>query len=89
MPDCIIKVINDWGNSQKNTDFKNKVEFWDRLKQKFDRENDDLDVFNGKIEVEPVSNYPHKLVEIPGVRLESNLQPENGAVQEEPVPLML
>ena len=29
MPDSVIQVINDWGKSQKNTDFKNKLEFWD------------------------------------------------------------
>ena len=56
MPDRVIKVINDWGKSQKNGDFKNKLEFWDRLKQKFDWKNEDLDVSNGKVEVEPVSN---------------------------------
>ena len=36
LPDCIIQVIKEWGKSQKNTDFKNKLEFWDRLKQKYD-----------------------------------------------------
>ena len=29
MPDSVIQIINDWGGSQKNTDFKNKLEFWD------------------------------------------------------------
>ena len=43
---------------------------------------------NGKVEVEPVINYPHIPAEIPGVRLESDLQPENGAVQDKPVPSM-
>ena len=28
MPDSVIWVINDWDKSQKNTDFKNKLEFW-------------------------------------------------------------
>ena len=35
MPDSVIKIINDWGKSQKNADFKNKLEFCDRLKQKY------------------------------------------------------
>ena len=35
MPDSMIKMINDWGKSQKNADFRNKLEFWDRLKQKY------------------------------------------------------
>ena len=29
MTDSVIKVINDWGKSQKNMDFKNQLEFWD------------------------------------------------------------
>ena len=28
MPDSVIQVINNWGKSQKNTDFKNKLELW-------------------------------------------------------------
>ena len=61
MLDHVIKVVNDWGKLQKNVNFKNRLEFWDRLKQKHDWENEDLDVFDGKVEVEPVSNYPHIL----------------------------
>ena len=55
MPDSVIQVINDWGKARKNTDFKNKLEFWDRLKQKHDWENEDLDLGNGKVEEELVS----------------------------------
>ena len=36
MPTSIIQVVNNWGKSQKNADFKNKLEFWDRLNQKYD-----------------------------------------------------
>ena len=54
MPDSVIHVINNWGKSQKNTDFKNKLEFWDRLKNKYDWENEDLDLGNGKVEEELV-----------------------------------
>ena len=75
MPDRVINVINDWGKSQENTEFKNKLEFWDCPRKKYDWENEDLDVSDGKVEVEPVSNFPHKPVEIPGVRIESDLQP--------------
>ena len=64
MIDCVIKVINNWGKSQKNTNFKNRLEFWDRLKQKFDWEEEDLDMSNSKVEVEPVSNYPRIPAEI-------------------------
>ena len=36
MPTSIIQVVKNWGKSQKNADFNNKFEFWDRLKQKYD-----------------------------------------------------
>ena len=26
MPDSVIKIINDWGKSQKNADFKSKLD---------------------------------------------------------------
>eukprot|EP00957_Ditylum_brightwellii_P106127 8095822-Ditylum_brightwellii.AAC.1 len=32
MPDSVIEVINNWGKSHKNEDFRNKLEFCDRLK---------------------------------------------------------
>ena len=32
MPERGIKVVNDWGKSQKTAGFKNKLEFWDRKK---------------------------------------------------------
>ena len=57
IPDSVIQVINDWGKSQKNTDFKNKLEFWDRLKNKYDWENEDLDLGDGKVEEELVSPF--------------------------------
>ena len=59
MPTSIIQVINNWGKSQKNTNFTNKLEFWDRLKQRYDWENDDLDVTEGKVDSERVSQHMH------------------------------
>ena len=88
MPDSVIKVINDWGKSQTNADFKNKLEFWDRLKQKYDWENDDLDTDNGKVEEELVSPFTEIPAEILGVRLETHAQPDTGAIQAPPVPTM-
>ena len=67
---------------QNNAGFKNKLELWDRTKNKYDWENEDLDVSDGKVEVEPVNAYPHIPAEIPGVLMEYNLQPDEGAVQE-------
>ena len=52
MPDSGIQVINDWGKSQKNTDFKNKLEFRDQMKNKYEWENEDLDLEDGKVKEE-------------------------------------
>ena len=58
MSERVIKVINDWGKSQKTAGFKNKLEFWYNMKNKYDWENEDLDVSDGKVEVKPVNAYP-------------------------------
>ena len=88
MPTSIIQVIKNWGKSQKNADFKNKLDFWDRLKQKYDWENDDLDVTEGKVDSDCVSQHMHIPAEISGVRMEAHLQPEIGDIQAPPVPTM-
>ena len=67
IPDRVIKIINNWVKSQKNAGFKNKLEFWYRMKNIYDWENEYLDVSDGKVEVEPVNSYPHIPAEIPGV----------------------
>eukprot|EP00957_Ditylum_brightwellii_P165894 12630193-Ditylum_brightwellii.AAC.1 len=79
MPDSIIEVINNWGKSKKKKNFRNKLEFWDRLKQKYSWVNDDLDLEYGKVEEEIVSNLTHISTEIPGVRMASNVRPDDGA----------
>ena len=73
MPTSIIQVINNWGKSQKNAGFKNKLELWDRLKQKYDWENDDLDVTEGKVYSEHVIQHMHIPAEIPGLRMEAHV----------------
>jgi hypothetical protein len=88
MPDSIIEVINNWGKSQKNEDFRNKLKFWDYLKQKYSWENDDLDLGYGKVEEELVSNFTHIPAEIPGVHMASHVQPDDGAIEAPPVPKM-
>ena len=85
MPDIVIQVINDWGKSQKNTDFKNKLEFWDRLKQKYYWENEDLDLGDSKVEEELVSQFTHIPAKIPGVRMAAHVKPDTGAVEAPPV----
>ena len=59
MPTSKIQVINNLGKSQKNADYKNKLELWYRLKQKYDWENDYLDVAEGKFDSERVSQHMH------------------------------
>ena len=41
---------------------------------------------DGKFEVEPVNAYPHIPAEIPGVLMEYDLQPDEGAVQVTTIP---
>ena len=88
MTTSIIQVINNWVKSHKNADFNNKLGFWDPLKQKYDLENDDLDVTEVKVDSERVSQHMHIPAEIPGVHMESYVQPDIGAIQAPPVPTM-
>ena len=67
MPERVIKIIKDMGKSSNNLGFKNKLELWDRTKNKYNWENEDLYVSDGKVKVEPVNFYPHIPAEIPGV----------------------
>ena len=67
MPERAIKIINDWGELQKNSGFNNKLEFWDRMKKIYHWENEDVYMSDGKYEVEPVNVYPHIPSEIAGV----------------------
>jgi hypothetical protein len=86
MLDSVTRIINNWGKSQKNAVFKNKLEFWDRLKQKYDWENEDLDIGNDKIEEKLVRQFTHLPTEIPGVHMAAHLQPDTGAIQAPTVP---
>ena len=88
MPGSVIKVINDWGKSQKNADFKNTLEFWDCLKQKYSWENEDLDLGDGKVEEELVSKFTHIPAEILGVCMASYVHFDTGAVLVPLVPSM-
>ena len=88
IPTRIIQVINNWGKSQNNADFKKKLEFWDCLKQKYDWENDDLDVTEGKVYSERLIQHMHIPAEIPGVRMEAHVQPDIGAIHVPPIPTM-
>ena len=43
---------------------------------------------DGKVEIKPVNAYPHIPAEVPGVLLESEFQPDEGAVQANTIPTM-
>ena len=64
------------------------MEFWDQLKQKYDWENEDLNLGNGKVEEELVSQLTHIPAEISEVRMAAHVQPDTGAVEAPPVPTM-
>ena len=57
-------------------------------RSKYDWENDDLNVTEGKVDNERVSQHMHILAEIPGVRMQAHVQPAIGAIQAPPVPTM-
>ena len=64
------------------------MEFWDRLKQKYDWENEDLDLGDGKVEEELASQFTHIPTEIPGVRMVAHVQSDTGAIEALLVPTM-
>ena len=53
----LIRVINEWGKSQKNADFKDKFEFWDHMQRKYYWQNEVLDIGDGKLEPEHISKF--------------------------------
>ena len=80
MPESVIRVVNEWGELQKNANFKNKCEFWDQMKQTYDWGNDDLDVGDGKLEEEHINKFTNIPAEILGVWIEAHEQPDVGTV---------
>ena len=64
------------------------MEIWDCLKQKYDWKNDDVNVTEGKVDSEHVSQHMQIPAEISGVRMEAHVQPAIGDIQVPPVPTM-
>ena len=58
------------------------------MKNKYDWENEDLDLGNGKVEEELVSPFTHIPAEIPGVRMSAHVQLDTGAVEAPLIPTM-
>ena len=64
------------------------MEFWDFMKNKYDWENEYLYMSDGTVKVKPVDQYHHIPAEIPGVLMESDLRPDEGALKANPIPTM-
>ena len=56
------------------------------MQRKYDWENEDLDIGDGKLDDEHISKFTDIPAEIPGVRMEVHEQPDVGAIQAPPVP---
>ena len=74
MPDGFLKTLNRWGLTSRKTVFGDKLEFLNRMKSKYDWDNDYIvDNEEGLVEPEPNCTGHHGiLAEIPGVDLESD-----------------
>jgi hypothetical protein len=84
MPDRVIKRVISLGKKAKQTRTKQRVQFLNRNKEKFDWDNDELD-----LSPDLVDPTPHETdvlpAELPGVLLESDYADHN-AVQAPPQP---
>ena len=80
MPDLVVKRLNALGKASG----KGSLKFlnWSRLS--YERDNEELNVSEQKVEPEMVNPHPSIPAEFPGVRLESDFVNEKAAV--EPVP---
>ena len=58
------------------------------MRNKYDWQNEELDVSYSKVEVKPVNEYPPIHAEIPGVLMEYGFQPDEGDVQANHIPTM-
>ena len=91
-----LTYVTDNDNDDSGTTLVPKVEVEDitmeevneEQKQKYDWENEDLDLGNGKVEEELVTQFTHIPAEIPGVRMAAHVKPDTGAVEAPPVPTM-
>jgi len=84
MHDSYRKATDLWGKVSKKTS-TNKLEFLNRSREKFDWDNDDLDVSALKVVPEVVNPHPEIPAEFPGVRLESDYDGIHPAVESDPV----
>ena len=71
MSDMIKKLVEKLGTQSPERDYKKRVEFLNRKKDKFEWENDDIPVEDTVGEEGP-SIHPDLIAEIPGVELEAD-----------------
>ena len=63
MPDRFLKTPNRWGLMSRTTVFGDKLEFLNRMKSKYDRDNDDtVDNEEGLVEPEPTHTGHHSIL---------------------------
>jgi hypothetical protein len=80
MPDCVISVVNNWGERHAKEDAKHSLVFLNRKKQLYNWDNDDLQEDKGLVDPDPDS-HPGILAKFPGINLESE-QPRHHHVVE-------
>ena len=70
MPDQIIRAMNLWGELSAKAKHKastKQLEFLNRNKEKFDWDNEELDLSEAKVLPETVTPHHDALTEMPGV----------------------
>ena len=77
--------MNVWGQKAQTKKYKDKMQFLNRSKKKFDWDNEELEENVGLVEPEKLI-YPDIPAEIPGVVLESDFDEQEGPVQSVPDP---
>ena len=82
MPDRVLKLVNQWGQRSQREEVQNKLEFLNRLKQRYDWDNDDLEDDEGLVEEEEQA-HPNIPAQLPGIELEAEQPGETQAVQED------
>ena len=87
MPDRFLKTLNMWGLTSRTTFFEDKLEFLNRIKSKYDWDNDDIvDDEEGLVDPEPTHTRHHGILsEIPRVDLESDEADESENKTENPI----
>jgi hypothetical protein len=74
MPERVIKRVIKMGKKSRQSRSADTLEFLNRHKEKYDWDNEELEIEEGLVEDEP---HPDLLAEIPGVILESDYESDD------------